>query len=231
MTMTGTLHHSLLALAIAVDLLARGQAASGLDVWKKLKANGETLKQYSYKRRTEVTLKGELRGARVDLVRYVNGRKETIPLEAPVRNSASRDARGIRGKIVERKVKEKREELKAEVEKLQELMSSYLSPDSEAMVALLRDGSVSRAGSGADADLVFTAAGFKRPSDTFKVVWNVAKHQPLRIEIRVQADGRPVQLNIDYSTLPDGTFYPARTVIHAPKKELVLTVTTFDYSR
>src|SRR4051812_17541214 len=154
MTMTGALRHSLLALAIAVELLAQGPAGSGSDVREKLKANGEALKQYSYKRRTEITLKGEPRGARVDLVRYVNGEKETIPLEAPARNSASRNTRGIRGKIVERKVKEKREELKAEVEKLHVLMSNYLSPDSEAMGTLLQNGSISRAGSGPDAHLI-----------------------------------------------------------------------------
>ena len=225
MTNARAARHAILTLLLATGARAQTSPANHLDVAQRMKQNAETLKHYTYKRRTEIILKGQPRGARVDLVRYVNGSKETIPLETPERSEQSRGGRGLRGKLVKRKIQGKKEEM----ERLKEAMNSYLSPDSDKMGAILRNLRVSETSSGPDADLKLSASGVKNSADSFTMIWSKAKGQPLSVDIRAEADGKPVQITTEYSTLPDGTFYPAQTVISAPKKNLRLTITNYDY--
>ena len=121
--------------------------------------------------------------------------------------------------------------MKAEMERLKNLMNGYLSPDSQGMAAILSKAKISKTGSGPAAEVTLTAAGVKQPSDSFTMVWSETTRRPIRIEIRAEAHGEPVQLTVDYSILPDETFYPAKTIISTPKKNLVLTITRFDYTR
>lgn len=229
MTTIRAARSAILVVALAMGARAQISPTNRLDIAQRMKQNAETLKHYTYKRRTEVIVKGQPRGARVDLVRYVNSSKETIPLETPEGTEQPRRSRGLRGKFVERKVKKKKEEMKAEMERLKDTMSSYLSPDSGSMRAMLRNAKISKTGSGPDANIEFTAAGIKHPSDSFRMVWSMAKHQPVSIEIQAEADGKPIQITTNYSTLPDGTFYPAKSVISEPKKNIGLTITNYDY--
>jgi hypothetical protein len=74
-----------LLLALVIAKAAQSIPAIGPDIGQKMKQNAEALKHYSYKRRTEVEIKGKSRGARVDLVRYIDGKRETVPLESPAR--------------------------------------------------------------------------------------------------------------------------------------------------
>ncbi|HEY1949598.1 MAG TPA: hypothetical protein VGG97_21490 [Bryobacteraceae bacterium] len=73
-------------LALAVATTAQPIPEIGPDIGQKMKQNAEALKHYSYKRRTEVEFKGKSRGARVDLVRYIDERERPFPwklLHAP----------------------------------------------------------------------------------------------------------------------------------------------------
>lgn len=231
MTTIRTAGNTILMLVFAIDAVAQTSPANRLDIAQRMKRNGEILEHYSYKRRTEVVVNGQPRGARVDLVRYVNGTKETISLETPQRTEQPGGARGLRGKLAQRKVEKKKEEMRAEMEQLKNAVTSYLSPDSDSMRAVLQNATISRTGSGPDAEIKLTASGMKDPSDSFTMIWSTAKHQPVSIEVRTESDGKPVQFTDNYATLPDGAFYTATTVISAPKTNIGLTITNYDYVR
>lgn len=229
MTTIRTARNAILVLAFAIDAAAQTSPANRLDIAQRMKRNGEILEHYSYKRRTEVVVNGQPRGARVDLVRYINGRKETIPLQTPQRAEPPAGARGLRGKLAQRKIEKKKEEMRTELERLKDAMNDYLSPDSSSLRDILRNATISRTGSGSDAEVKLAAAGMKHPSDSFTMVWSTVKRQPVSVEIRTESDGKPLQFTINYSTLPNGAFYPATTVISAPKKNIALTITNYDY--
>ena len=86
-------------------------------MWNSLAHSTGRLKRYSYKRRTEIKTKDKS-FARLDLVRYVDGKMETIPLETPTRPDQSARPRGLRGKIAEKKIEQKKDEMKQEREQL-----------------------------------------------------------------------------------------------------------------
>jgi hypothetical protein len=214
----------LMLMILPAALLAQAPALGGLEIGEKLRQNSESLKRYSYKRRTEVRIKDQSRGTRVDLIRYIDGKRETVPLETPPRaEHAGRG--GLRGKIVAKK----KEEMKEDVERLTAFLQRY-SPGSDSMRALVEKASITRTGSGPDSDIKVVARGLVTPSDSFTLVWSIANHRPVKIEIQSELDNKPAKIEIDYSTLPNGPFFPAHTGITAPEKKIVVNIDTFDYA-
>jgi hypothetical protein len=217
-----------MAILIAAAAMAGAQTPVPSGIGQTMKQNAEELKHYSYKRRTEIKVKDKSFGARVDLVRYIDGKMETTPIETPSRDQSGRRG-GLRGKIIEKKIEQKKDEMKQERERLEEVLHGYLSPESGSMRAVLENAAISRTGPGPDADVKVVATGIVKPADSFTLVWSVVNHRPVSIDIRAELDGKPVQLTQEYDALKGGPFYAAHTVISAPKKDLVIRVDTFDY--
>ena len=217
-----------LMIALSVAILGQTAPEGVPGIGQKMKENAEALKQYSYKRRTEVQFKDKSRVS-VEKVRYVNGQPETTPLETPAPSAAAGGGRGLRGMMARKKIEEKKEEMKEEVDRLKSLLQSYTPHGSDSMRQILEKATISRTGQGPNADVRVAATGVVQPSDSFTLVWSAANHRPERIEIRAELDNKPVQLAVDYSALPNGVFYPARTTISLPAKDLTVTVESFDY--
>lgn len=219
-----------LMIAVATVVAAQAPPEVGPGIGQKMKENAQALRQYTFKRRTEITVKGQSRGARVDQVRYVDGKMEAIPLETPSRRAESAGGRGLRGRMIQKKIEKKKEEMKEDVERLRSLLQHYMSSDSDSMRTVLQKAAISRTGPGPDADVKVVATGLVKPSDSFTLIWSVANHRPARIEIHADLDGKPVQIAVDYASLPAGPFYAAHTLVSAPKKDLTVNVDTFDYA-
>jgi hypothetical protein len=219
----------LMMMAISIAKAAQSPPDAAFGIPQKMKQNAEALKHYSYKRRTEISFKGKSRGARVELVRYVDGKRETVLLEAPERPAQPARGRGLRGRMIQKKVAKKKEEMKDEAQRLTGLLHSYTTGASDSMHKLLENATISRTGSGPDADIQVKTTGLVNPSDSFTLLWSVAQHRPARVDIHAKLEGKPVQLTVDYAGLPNGPYYPSQTVIRAPKKDLTITVDTFDY--
>jgi hypothetical protein len=133
--------------------------------------------------------------------------------------------------MIQKKIEKKKEEMKEEKERLTALLHSYLSFNSGSAHSLLEKAAISRTGPGPDADVKLVVSGMVKPGDSFTMVWSVAKHRPAQIDIRADLDGKPVRLTIDYAAVPDGPFYPAHTVITVPKKDLTITVDSFEFTQ
>jgi hypothetical protein len=191
--------------------------------WKQ---NTEALRAYSHKRRVEIRVKGQVRASRVELIRYVNGEKETIPLETPSQSAGPARGGGLRGRMVQKK----KAEMKEEVERLNQLLGAYISPPS-GMRDLLEKATISRTGAGPDAAIQVAAKGVVEPSDSLTLTWSVARQRPEKIEIRSTLNGKPVEAAVEFTALPEGPFYAARTVVSAPKNDLVIHIDEFDYTR
>ena len=189
-----------------------------------LRDNAERLHQYTYERRLNITVKDHST-QRVELVRYI-GKPGTVPIETPQRPGGRPQARGLRGMIVRKEVGKKRDEMKKEVEQLRALLKQY-APGSPSMRTALEKANISREGG----EIKLEANSVIQPADSFKLTWSLTGHRPERIEIHTTLDKKPVHMTIDYASLPNGPFYPERTVLSAPAKDLTVSIETFDYSR
>jgi hypothetical protein len=120
--------------------------------------------------------------------------------------------------------------MKEDRERVESLLHSYLSSGSTSMQTVLEKATISRTGPDPDADIKVVATGMTKPSDSFTLIWSVANHRPVSIDIRAELDGKPVRLAVNYAALPGDPFYAAHTMISALKKDTVINIDTFDYS-
>ena len=217
--------HAILYCAI-LAATAQVPPDSGAAIGRKWKQNADALREYSHQRRTEIRVKGEVKGTRVELIRYVDGEKETVPLETPAQSAGPARGGGLRGRMVQKK----REQMRDEIGRLRQLLESYTAPQS-GMRDLLGKAAISRTGSGDDAAIQVVGQGVVTPSDSVILTWSVVHQRPEKIEVRSELDGKPVTVTVDYAQLPNGPFYAARAVISAPKNDLVLNIEEFDYAR
>jgi hypothetical protein len=221
-----------------MDLAAAGPSplpqagrSGGFGGGERLKENSEALKRYSYQRRTEVKTKGQTVGTKVDLVRYVNGKMEVIPMQGSRPGGGASDGqsgpgRGLRGRLAAKK----KEEMKENLEQFGSLLHSYTDLQSGSVRGALAKGTLSRTGPGTDGDVRVAANGVVQPSDSLTLIWSTAKRRPVSIQINTEFDGKAATVSVEYAELPNGLFYPAHTVATAVKNDITITVDTFNYS-
>lgn len=207
---------------------AQSPAEEGLAVAAKLKTNSEDSQHYTYKRRTEVQFKDKTR-VRLELVRYVNGRMETVALDNPDNQAQSGSGRGRRrGMLGQNGANKQREELKEEVQQLTGLFRSYTSPGAEATRSMFAKAVISREGPPSDTQVRFAATGVVKPADSVMWLWSIAHQRPDKIEVHTDLDGRPVSMTINFAQAASGPFYPAHVTVQEPKKDLTVNIDQFE---
>ena len=122
-------------------------------------------------------------------------------------------------------VENKKEEMQEFVQALVKLSNSYLILPKEKMQALAQTGQVSQDATG----MQITAKDFLQPGDALVLTFDPATKRQRKTVATTTLDGGPVTVTAVYQDLADGLTYNAQTVISAPKKELELTMQTFEY--
>ena len=195
------------------------------------KANAQTLRQYSWKSRTEIKLKGESKNVKLEQVRYdANGKLQKTPIGAPP--AAAPPTQGGRGGRLKAKVIEnKKEEFGELMQGLGQLVASYgqLPPDK-----LQAFKSTATTGPGESA-LAGTAQihglNVLEQGDSMTIWIDPASQMMRRVEIKTIYDKKPATLVADYQSVPNGPTYMARAVLTYPEKNVELTVDNSDYVR
>jgi len=221
-----------LALLLTVALTTFLHAQMGMmdkgEFTEKMAENSKKLKQYTYLQKTQIFLKGELKGTKLSRVHYdsATGEKVSEPLDAPPPEQGGR--RRLMGRMKEKKIEEKKDEMKEYVERLMGLMSQYLPPNPDRMKAAMPNALISPPASG-QAKLILS--GYLKPGDKMTFAADPATKSLSEITIDSSLDDKPVSFQVVFSKLPDGTNYPSLTTINAPAKELRIAVATSDYHK
>ena len=199
------------------------------------KQNSEALKQYTWKSRTEIKVKGESKNVKVEQVRYdIDGKRQKTEIGgSPEPQSEKPKARRRGGggrakaKIIEKKKKEFAEMMQA----LGKLVASYGRIPSDKMQAFVKSAQMSQ-GEGEQAGTMRIQGGdVLQPGDAMTLWIDPASQMMKRIEIETTLEEKPVTVVSEYQSLADGPTYQARSVVSYPAKEVELTVENYDYQR
>jgi hypothetical protein len=196
---------------------------------EKMSENSKKLKQYTYLQKTQIFLKGELKGTKLARVHYdpATGEKVSEPLnDAPPQEQGGR--RRLMGRMKEKKIEEKKDEMKEYVERLMGLMGQYLPPNPDRMKAAMPNALIAPPASG-QAKLILN--GYLKPGDKMTFVVDTSTKSLSEIAIDSSLDDKPVSFQVVFSKLADGPNYPSLTNINAPAKELRIAVATSDYHK
>ena len=199
-------------------------------------ANTAALREYTWKRRTELKLKGESKKVTMEQVRYdIDGKLEKTPIggapeQPPKEQPAS--GRGRRGGRLKQKVIEnKKEEFAELMQNLGALAASYGHLPQDKLQAFAKTATVAK-GEGANAGTVhIQGANVLVDGDSMSVWIDPASYMMRRVEIGTSLEKKPVRLVSEYRSVDNGPTYQARAVLQYPEKQIELTIENFEYQR
>jgi hypothetical protein len=180
----------------------------------------------------QLTLKGQPKPAKSDLCSYgPNGLIQKVPIgeQQPQQQQQS----GRRGRLKERVVEKKTDEMEDYMQQVKSIISLYVPPDPQRMQKAFQAHNVSMnstLGAGA-AQLVFK--NYAQPGDQMTIAFDPAakKVQTVNVNTYLGDPKDAITLAVRFATLPDGTNYAAQTVLNAPSKEIQVTTTNDNYSK
>jgi hypothetical protein len=221
-------------LVSSVSLLSVGAgSATAQDLQQKLAAakqgaaeNQKALRAYSWLEKTELSLKGEVKNTKVDMCRYgPDGKVQKTPVVEP---PPPEKQRGLKGRVVAKKVGEMKEELEA----ASALIHQYLPPDPEKMQVVMSAGTASLAQAGPGA-LALKFPGYQKQGDALTLTLDPEAKalQQLAVATWLEKPSQTVTLSVTMTALPDGTRYPGATVLSIPSSQIEVRVTKSNYQK
>jgi hypothetical protein len=223
---------TLLGLACAASLYGQMGGMMGKpDLSSKMAENAQKLKQYTYTQKTEIFLKGELKGTKLASVHYdAAGNKIVTPAnsEPAQAQQESGGRRGMLARVKEKKIEEKKDEIKDYVERLTGLMGQYLPPNPDRVKAAMPRAEITPPAGG---PLKVTLPDYLKQGDKMMLMVEPSTKALSEVLVNSSLDQDPVSFQVNFAQLPDGTNYPSLTTLNSPAKDLRIQVSTSDYHK
>jgi hypothetical protein len=219
-----------LTLALTVTISAQGPAKFG----EVQKANAVTLREYTWKSRTEIKVKGESKNIKLEQVRYdMNGQLQKKPLGGtpPSSGQPAQSGGGLRGRAKQKVVENKKEEFVELMTNLGKLVASYGHLQPEQIQAFVKHATTTQGVGDLQGTLGIRGQNVLQPGDSLTIWVDPSTMFMRRAEIATGLEKKPVSAVADYQTLSGGPNYMARAVLQYPDKAVELTVDNYDYQR
>jgi hypothetical protein len=226
-----------LAVIVAVSTLARAQGAADpaervTALKASLQQNQERLRRYEWVETTILSLKGEEKSRKQQRCYYgADGKVQKVPIGEATPAPAPQPSGGRRGgRIKQRVVENKKEDMREYMEQAAALIHRYVPPN-PAQIQQAKDAgklAVSPLGSGV-VRLQFT--GYLQPNDSFAIDIDGAANrlEGIALSTYLEKPDEPVMLTVRFATLEDGTTYAAQTTLDAPEKKIRVVVENSGY--
>src|SRR6266404_253238 len=194
-------------------------------VQQAMAENKQKLHQYQWTETTQLNLKGDPKPPSEKLCQYgPDGQVQKTPIGPPPQEPSG-------GRMKQRIIEKKKEEMKDYMEDVKGLLSMYVPPDPQKMQQAYQAGKVSLNPSGGIVNLVFR--DYAQPGDQMTLVFDPAtrKVASLNINTYMGETKDVVTLQVHMASLPDGTNFVQETVLNASAKHLVVTTSNSNYQR
>lgn len=219
----------LIVLMLVAALVAAAQDPTQLKEMfsRSQQQNAQALKQYTWKSRNEVRKNGESKSTQLFLMRYDAGgnlQKSQIGGSAPPAMP--------KGPILGRIAEKKKEGFLEMIHALQEQVKAYSQLPPAKMQAFLASATITaKLDQGIPQIWQIQGGNILQGGDAMTIWLDAKSRKQRRIEIGAFLEKNPVKAVIEFSDLPAGPTYMARTVVDYPKEELQLVTENFDYER
>jgi hypothetical protein len=191
--------------------------------------NQAALRQYTWIETTEISLKGEVKKTTQKECRYgADGKVVKTPIQGEQpQQEGGKKPRGLRGKIVEKKVAE----LKDYGERFGNLIGHYVPPDPDRMKASFQAGNASLEGGGGAAALGFK--NYYKEGDKVTLTFDTAAKQIRGYDVASFLDGPKdvATLSAKFANLDGGANYLSETVLNSQEKQLQIRITNSGYRK
>ncbi len=220
-----------IALLLGLYGTSYGQAADAKEIVGLIKQNLATsmqnLKTYEWLETITVTMDGEEKSKKQNQCYYsVDNKLMKVPT---ANTSEAKSPGGIRGRVASNK----KEEMSEYVKKCVALIQKYLPPSSEKLQSLYAAGKTSIQVLEPNKKFKVTFSDYQQAGDAVGVQLNKEKNLLMGVNVNSYVDGPSdkIAFNITYSQLPDGTQYPAQTLLDMPAKKLKILIINEGYKK
>ena len=187
----------------------------------------QNIRQYQWIETTVISLKGEEKSRKQQQCYYgADGVLQKVTVDA---SPPPDKKRGIRGRVVARKTEELTDYMKEAVA----LVKTYVPPDPARIQAVKDAGKVSLDLPGAGQGVRVNLRDYGKPGDVLTVEVDPASNRVIGLTVATYLSDTKdsVTLDVRFSSLQDGTGYPATEVLVAKAKNLSVNVTNSGYRK
>jgi hypothetical protein len=191
--------------------------------------NKQALAHYSWTQQDIISLKGEEKKEELFQVQLgPDGKPQKTNLD-PNMSDEERHRRGLRGRIVEKKI----EEYKEYADEMKNLMQQYVPPEKALLDQAYQQGRVMIGPAGVPNEVRLVITNYVKPQDSVTLVFDKPQKRLLSMNISSYLDdpSDAVKMNVSFSNLPDGTNHVSGLVLDGVKKQLTIAVTNTNYQR
>jgi hypothetical protein len=221
---------------VGVVVSAAAQTAGGSheDLQQKVAAvkqsvadNQQKLHQYQWLETSQPTLKGDAKPPKQSMCRYgPDGQVQKTPIgsEAPPPSG---------GRIKQRVVEKKKEEMQDYMGQVKTLLAQYTPPDSQKIEQAFRAGNASLNPNPSAQTVGLVLKNYAQPGDQMTLSFDSATKRVSGLHVNTYLDDpkNTVTLAVKMASLPDGTNYVQQTVLDATAKQLQVTTTNSNYQK
>jgi hypothetical protein len=218
------------ALVVALPLGSRAEQGQAPDqvvaaVKQSLQDSQAKLRAYEWVESTSISFKGEEKSRKQQRVYYgADGKLTKIPMGQPA-PPAAQGGGGRGGRLKERIVENKKDEMQDYMERAAALIHSYVPPSPE-LIQKAKDAGNMQVRPPQAGKLRVEFPDFIQPADLFAIDVDGKALLLSAISVATYLDKKEdtVTLNVGFGTLTDGTSYTARTMLEAKAKNITVVV-------
>ena len=219
-------------LAAIVPAIAQTGGGAGGELQQKVAVlkesvaeNQQKLHRYQWTETTQLTLNGDAKPPTQQMCQYgPDGTVQKLAMSpAPPPPSG--------GRLKQKVVANKKEEMKDYMEQVKSLLSMYVPPDPQRIGQAFQAGNASlKLGPGAPVTAI-VFANYAQPGDQLTFSFNTTTKKISSINVNTYMDDPKdkVTLTVNMASLPDGTNFVQRTLLDATAKKLRVTTTNSNY--
>jgi hypothetical protein len=209
----------LLAPAQCASAQESGVAAKVTALKRSLQENKVRMQRYQWIETTTVNFKGDPKSQKQNRCYYgVDGVVQKVPVSATPEQAPGR---GLRGRIVQKK----KEEMTDYMQQAADVVHMYIPPSPDLVEKAKAAGGVSfRPLQGSQ--VAVEIRNYLKPGDLLTIDMDAAANRIVGITVASFVEGKddPVNLVVQFATLPDGTSYAATSTLNAPAKSIQVVV-------
>jgi hypothetical protein len=191
------------------------------------------IRQYEWVETTIISLKGEEKARKQNRCYYgADGKVQKVSLDAPAQPAQAQGGGGGRrgGKMKEKVVENKKDEMKEYMERAAALIHSYVPPNPEKIQAAKDGGRIKvTPQDGGRVSLVISQ--YLQPGDALTLDVDGAANRLVGLGVNTYLDkpDETVTLAVQMNALPDGAIYAARTTLDAKAKNITVVIQNAGY--
>jgi len=191
--------------------------------------NKQALSHYSWQQQQTTAIKGDVKDTKLFQVHIgPDGKAQKVELENTPSSSG-----GGGGRIKHHMVEKKKEEFHEYGEQIGLLAQQYALPDPERLQQAFAQGNASLGPAGNPSEVKLLINNYVKPNDKVTLIFNrqAKAIQSLQIATYLSDPTDVVNIEAQFSKLPDGTNHVATMQVNGVRKELLVTTQNSNYQK